>query len=110
MAEQVGTWLWDDANNVWVKAPAVVVTARAVATGQVVLGACKLYWIVCSPDAAGSEFELSDDLDGSTAEVYCHFDTDKHSEHLALNPPMPFATGIYVKKFDKIKCLHFGYV
>lgn len=110
MNGHVECWLWDNANTVWVKAPAVVSTIRAVATGLVVLGVCKLYWIVCSPDAPGSEFELSDDTDGSTIEVYCHFDSDKHSEHLPLSPPMQFTNGIWVKKFDKIKCLHFGYL
>jgi len=103
-------WVFDYASELWLPEPASVVTKSKVATGQVIAGAHKLYWIACSPDSTGSEFELSDDTDGSTANVYCHFDSDKHSEHLSLSPPMQFSTGIYVKKFDKIKCLHFGYI
>lgn len=104
-------YIWNHITEEWEKAPAVVTTTSMLGTGQVgPAGAHKLYWVVCSPDAPGSEFELSDDTDGSTAEVYCHFDSDKHSEHLPLDPPMPFTNGIYVKKFDKIKCLHFGYI
>ena len=110
VGEQIAIWEWDDTNNVWVKAPAVVRTVRAVATGPAVARACKLYWIACSPDSAGSEFQLTDADAPGGVEVYCHFDDDRHSEHIHISPPMQFDTGIYVEKFDKIQCLHFGYV
>jgi len=90
--------------------PVVVSTVMVQATGQAVLGACKLYWIACSPDSTGSEFELHDGIALNPPEVYCHFDNDRHSEHIHISPPMQFTLGIWVAKFDKIKCLHFGYV
>lgn len=90
--------------------PTFVYTKRAVGVGSVIAGVHNLYWIVCSPDSAGSEFELTDNTVAGGTEVYCHFDSDRHSEHLTLSPPMQFTKGIYVSKFDKIKCLHFGYI
>jgi len=108
--EQVALWLWDHIHNVWVKAPAVVSTVRVTGIEQAVARACKLYWIACSPDAPGSEFELQDGIGATPPEVYCHFDDDRHSEQLVLSPPMQFEKGIWVSKFDKMKCLYFGYV
>ncbi len=107
---QICHWLWNQILSRWEKAPAAVYTIRAIATGSIVARPCKLYWIVCSPDAPGSEFELLDNTILAGTEVYCHFDSDRHSENLALSPPMQFTKGIYVSKFDKIKCLHFGYI
>ena len=103
-------WLWNPNIADWEKAPASVLSIRAAATGSIVARACKLYWIVCSPDSAGSEFELTDNTVAGGTEVYCHFDDNRHSEHLLISPPMQFTKGIYVAKFDKIQCLHFGYV
>lgn len=85
-------------------------TVRHTAAGAVVAGAHNLYWVACSPDSPSAEWELSDDLDGSTAAVYDHFDSDKHSEHLIFDPPMKFSTGIYIKKFDHMHSLVFCYV
>lgn len=101
---------WDSINNVWVRKPAVVRTVRAVAAGQGVLGACKLYWIACSPDGPGAEFEITDAIAIDGAVVYDHFDNDKHSEQLPLDPPMQFTTGIWIEKFDHIHSLTFGYI
>jgi len=84
-------------------------TIRKTAAGAVVAGAHNLYWVACSPDSPSAEWELSDDTDGSTAAVYDHFDSDKHSEHLNFDPPMKFATGIYIKKFDHMHSLVFCY-
>lgn len=85
-------------------------TIRHTATGLVVAGAHEVYWIACSPSAANALWELSDDTDGSTAVVYDHFDTDRHSEHLIFDPPMKFATGIYIKTFTSMTSLVFCYV
>jgi len=85
-------------------------TIRKTATGQVVAGAHNLYWIACSPDAPTAEFELTDAVAGGGAVVYDHFDTDKNSEHLQFDPPMKFATGIYVETFTNMKSLVFCYV
>ena len=92
------------------KAPIGATVAPVAAAGAVAAGARDIYWIACTPDDPNAEWELSDDTDGSTAEVYCHFDSDKHSEHINFDPPMHFSTGIYVKKFDHIKCLHICYI
>jgi len=85
-------------------------TVRKTAAGAVVAGAHNLYWVACSPDAPGAEFELTDAIAGGGAIVFDHFDPDKHSEVIHLDPPMKFATGIWVEKFDHIHSLVFCYV
>ena len=103
-------WAYNHITEDWERVPAVVRTVRVVALGQAVLGACKLYWIACSPDAPGAEFELTDDTATPGIVVYDHFDNDKHSEQLPLSPPMQFTKGIWVEKLDHIHSLVFGYV
>lgn len=85
-------------------------TVRRVAAGAVVAGAHNLYWISCSPDGPGSEFELTDAIAGGGAVVFDHFDADRHSEIIHLDPPMKFTAGIWVEKFDHIHSLVFCYV
>jgi len=85
-------------------------TVRKTAAGQAIAGARKLYWIACSPDSPGAEWELTDAIAGGGAVVYDHFDPDKHSEHLVFDPPMKFATGIWIEKFDHMRSLVFCYV
>lgn len=85
-------------------------TIRKTVAGAVVAGAHNLYWIACSPDGPGSEFELTDAIAGGGAVVFDHFDPDKHSEVIHLDPPMKFATGIWIEKFDHIHSLTFCYV
>jgi len=85
-------------------------TVRHTAAGAVVAGSHNLYWISCSPDAPGAEFELTDAIAGGGAVVFDHFDPDKHSEIINLDPPMKFATGIWIEKFDHIHSLVFCYV
>jgi len=83
---------------------------RMTATGRVgVAGAKKLFWIACSPDSPAAEWEITDADAGGGTVVYDHFDSDKHSDHLDFNPPMEFATGIWVEKFDHMKSLVFCY-
>jgi len=83
---------------------------RKTSTGRVgVAGAKKLFWIACSPDGPSAEWEISDSDVGGAAIEYDHFDTDKHSDHIDFNPPMEFATGIWVEKFDHMKSLVFCY-
>lgn len=83
---------------------------RMTATGRVgVAGAKALFWIACSPDGPAAEWEISDSDAGGAAIEYDHFDADKHSDHLDFNPPMEFATGIWVEKFDHMKSLVFCY-
>lgn len=84
---------------------------RVTATGRVgVAGAKTLFWIACSPDDPGGEWEITDADAGGGDVVYDHFDQDRSSEQLDFNPPMEFATGIWVEKFDHMKSLVFCYV
>lgn len=85
-------------------------TVRKTAAGAVVAGAHNLYWVACSPDSPSAEWELTDAIAGGGAVVYDHFDSDKHSEHLIFDPPMKFATGIWIEKFDHMHSLVFCYV
>lgn len=92
------------------RAPIGATTLRVTAAGQVDdAGAKKLYWISCSPDAPGAEFELSDATEALQPVVFDHFDPDKHSEIINFDPPMEFANGIWVEKFDHIHSLVFCY-
>ena len=84
--------------------------AKMTGTGQVgAAGVRKLFWIACSPDGPAAEWELTDADAGGGAVVYDHFDADKHSEQIDFDPPMEFATGIWVEKFDHMKSLVFCY-
>jgi len=85
------------------------VTVRKTAAGAVVAGDHYLYWVACSPDSPGAEWELTDAIAGGGAVVYDHFDPDKHSEHLNFDPPMHFTTGIWIEKFDHMHSLLFCY-
>jgi len=91
------------------RAPIDSTTLRVTAAGAVVAGAHNLYWISCSPDAPGAEFTLTDATEALQDVVFDHFDPDKHSEILNFDPPIKFATGIWVEKFDHIHSLVFCY-
>ena len=78
--------------------------------GAVVAGARKLFWISCSPDAPGAEFELTDAVGGGQPVKLDHFDPDKHSEIINFDPPIKFSTGIWIEKFDHIHSLVFCYI
>lgn len=110
MDNSVTLWLWDYANEVWVKAPASVITKRLVATGQVVAGEHKLYWLKCNPSAGNSVWELTDDTDGLTAVVLDCFHTSKEGHVSQYSPPMQFTTGIYLKTFTNMTSMVFGYI
>ena len=110
MPEQIGIWLWDDANNVWVKAPAVVVPVRIVGTGQVVAGAHKLYWIHMNPSAGLSVLVLTDAMAGGAATLYDDYHTDREGHIHNFEPPFPFSTGIYLETFTNLTSVLFGYV
>ncbi|MBA7607940.1 hypothetical protein ES703_15110 [subsurface metagenome] len=106
----LGNWLWNHITSIWEKAPAVVRTLRLVAEDTGIAGAHKLYWIACSPDSPGAEWQLTDATAPGGAIVYDHFDPDKHSEQLIFAPPMQFNTGIWIEKFDHMHSLVFGYI
>lgn len=101
---------WDDTNEVWVKAPAVVTVVRLIAAGPVVGGAHKLYWITLTSNTANATITLSDDITGLTGIVYSLKCLANDSRHVVLAPPMPFTDGIYLKSVDKVDEVIFGYV
>ncbi|MBA7672192.1 hypothetical protein ES703_80366 [subsurface metagenome] len=85
-------------------------TTRVILPGLVAAGAHDLYWVACSPDAPAAEWQLTDAIAGGGAVVYDHFDNDKHSEQITFDPPIKFATGIWVEKFDHMLSLTFCYI
>lgn len=90
--------------------PPTVTVWRMTGAGRVGPGGAKtLHWIACSPDSPSAEWELTDAAGPGGAVVYDHFDSDKHSEHLHFDPPMEFAVGIYIEKFDHMHSLVFCY-
>lgn len=93
------------------RAPIGATITRMTGLGQVGTAAAHdVYWISCSPDAPGAEWELSDATEAAQPIVYDHFDPDKHSEHLHFDPPYPFSNGIWVEKFDHMKSLVVCYI
>ncbi len=110
MGEGLLLWLWNDANNIWEKAPAVVVPKRMVVTGQVVAGAHKLYWMALNPSAGNSAIELTDAIVALAAVAFDHFDVSREGHMLLLSPPMPFSTGIYLETLTNMTSVIFGYV
>ncbi len=82
---------------------------RVVAIGSVFLVPKRVHWIACNPSAPNAHWELADDLDGLSAVVYEHFDTDKHSEHIDFFPPFEFKVGCYVKTLTNTTSLVFCY-
>ena len=70
MPGQQNIWEWDNANSKWVEKPAVVVTKRMTAAGQVISGAHKLYWIEINPSTGNSVFELTDAIAGGGTVLY----------------------------------------
>ncbi len=110
MGEGTFLWLWDDANEVWVKAPAVAAVKRIVAVGQVAAGAHYLYWIHMNPSAGNSILVLTDAIAALAAALYDDFHTDKEGHIHQFNPPIPFSAGIYLETFTNLTSVLFGYV
>jgi len=106
----VNLWLWDDTNEVWVKAPACVATKRMTDVGQVVAGAHKLCWVACNPSAGLSLWEIADSaVPGGAALLDC-YSTARESKGFVFNPPCPFTDGIYLETFTNMTSITFGYV
>lgn len=110
MNGHVELWLWDYTNNSWVKAPAAIIPKRMTATGQVIAGAHKLYWVSMNPSAANSVLELTDAIGGGSAVVFDMYHATRDHMHMLLNPPMPFATGIWIETLTSFTSVMFGYV
>lgn len=105
-----GNWLWDDALEAWVKAPANVRTVRLVGAGQVIAGRHKLHWISCNPSLAASEWELTDATAAADPTIVLdHHHPDRESHNTNLVPPMQFEKGIYLETYTNMTSMTFGY-
>jgi len=92
------------------RAEAGLSTALKVAVGAVKASAGKLYWVTMNGGAGNTRVELSDDLDGSTAAVYALQCLQNCVAHVVLDPPMEFATGIWLKTFTNATDTILGYL
>ena len=110
MPAQQNIWLWDDANSVWVEAPAVVVTKTMHAIGLVVAGAHKLYWVDCNPSAVNAEWALNDGLLPRAPIVLSEFHANRDSHVSNYYPPMQFNTGISLAAYDNMNAVTLGYI
>lgn len=106
----VFVWEYDAANKVWVPKPAVVPTKRMTATGQVISGAHKLYWLHENPSGGSGLYELSDATSGGATVVFDHFSTNREGHMVSFDPPMNFSNGIYLETFSALTSVVFGYV
>ncbi|MBA7551629.1 hypothetical protein ES705_44177 [subsurface metagenome] len=103
-------WEWNYILDKWEKVPASVLSIRKVGAGLVIAGAHKLYWISCNPSVAASEWELTDDLDGSGDIELDHHHPERESHNTNLVPPKQFTTGIYLKTYTNMTSITFGYI
>jgi len=95
----VSIWLWDDAASNWVKAPAVVVTHYGKADATVKATAGLVYWItIKNVDAANWVAATLRDGGAAGAIKWSGGVVAglQRTFHAVFNPPMPFATDIYV--------------
>ena len=83
---------------------------RRIGAGQVKASPGKLYWLKCNPAVAASVWELSDDLDGSTAVKIDGYHATRESHMSTFDPPLEFTTGIYLKTFTNMTSMVFGYL
>ena len=102
-------WLWDPTAKKWVKCPIHCTVARMTDVGLVYEGAAKLHWIICTPSAGLSLWELTNDLDGSSDPAVDCFSTTRESKMGSFTPAARFSTGIYVKTFTNMTSLTIGY-
>lgn len=103
-------WLWDNANNVWVPAPAAVVSERITATGLVIAGEHKLFWISMNPSAANSVLEITDATAPAGVMKLDAYHATRDHMHMMLMPPMQFDQGIYVETLTSYTSVIFGYI
>ena len=82
---------------------------RKTATGSVVSGACKLYWMTIAPSGATTVLDISDGTSSGTT-IWSWQDVVGTGPHLSFDPPMPFATGIYIETLTDITAVTFGYL
>ena len=84
---------------------------RVTGTGQVgAAGAKKLFWISMNPSAANSVIEVTDASAGGGAVKWDMFHSSRMGHIVTFDPPMEFATGIYVETWTAMTSAVFGYI
>lgn len=83
---------------------------RRVGAGQVKAAPGKLYWMTMNPTAANSVIELTDDLNGLGAVKWDMTHGVNSAHHMNFDPPLEFATGIYLKTLTNFTSVIFGYL
>ena len=86
------------------------VPVRKTAVGQVVAGAHELHQLCVNPSAANAALELTDAVAGGAAVLMDMFFTARETHHYVFDPPIPFATGIYLETFTNLTSVLFCYV
>ncbi len=82
---------------------------RLTAVGQIKGSAGNLYWMLLNPGAGNSVVELTDSLAAGAAIKVDHFDTTRDGHMVTFDPPLEFATGIYLETFTNMTSVTFGY-
>jgi len=109
VVNSVQIWIWDDTLGEWVKQQATSTPVRMDAVGLVIAGQHNLCWLSCNPSAGNSVWELTDAIVGGAAVVLDCFSTARESKMGNFNPPIHFATGIYLETFTNMTSITFGY-
>jgi len=86
-----------------------IIPKRMTAVGQVAAVPAKLHWMTMSPTAAASLIELIDSLTAAGAVAWDMTHGVNSAHHMNIMPPMPFATGIYLKTLTNMTSIIFGY-
>ena len=86
------------------------IPARKTAVGQVVAGAHELHQLCANPSAANAALELTDAIAGGGAVLMDMFFSARETHHYVFDPPIPFATGIYLETFTNLTSVLFCYV
>lgn len=72
---------------------------RMVGVGLVVAGPHDLYWVACNPAAGNSIWEITDSLVALAPIVMDCFSTVRQGHVMTFDPPIEFATGIFLETF-----------
>lgn len=87
-------------------------TNRLTAVGEVATGVRKLYWLTVRPSSADWSISLDDSTDGTGTTKWDVGSGGSNSApfHPIFDPPIEFATGIYLEATDHIASVTFGYI
>lgn len=87
-----------------------LITERLTGTAQVgSAGARLLYWLTTAPNAAACVVQLADAAAGSGTPIWEWKSSTGGGKHCVFDPPMEFATGIYLEAFTNMTSVTFGY-